>query len=80
MKKMELSDYYERVSVSSVQDFCLEHKLVLKSTEFVIENLPMGSGGVGHIRHMVKSATIRQQLSYGVGRNNYANVAVFEVF
>jgi hypothetical protein len=36
---------------------------------------PMGSGGVGQIKEM-KDNSIRVQISYGHGRNNYANCAI----
>lgn len=42
--------------------------------EFIITELPMGSGGVGQLKIM--QSEIRFQIGYGHGRNNYAQTLV----
>lgn len=79
MRKLTNEDLKQRVSIKEVNDFCSSNGLRIKSKKFDTTTKPMGSGGVGQIKHMKRSNTLRVQLSYGTGKYNYAKVAIFEL-
>jgi len=46
----------------------------LESKGFIVDEKPMGSGGVGQVQQMADH--YRVQISAGYGRNNYAKVVL----
>jgi len=79
MKKLTTNQLEERISMKEINKFCSENGLKLKSENYYIDDFPMGPGGVGQIKHMKQSNTIRVQLRCGYGKWNYAQAAVFNL-
>ena len=56
--------------------FVKDRERELHKLGFKIEKLPMGSGGVGQVKHLQKES--RLQIGYGVTRHNYASCVIFK--